>query len=279
MQNICKFIPPNKTADHIQPINFVLETKQDTPTILSPCAVYRMHFVVDGEGEVRCGDAVRTVRAGAVFFAFPATYVSITSTQSLKYMYISYIGIRARFEMERLGINYKNFVFEGFESLRGIWTESIAVSPEMIDLASESVLLYTFSQIGSRDLRGESDRERAQSDENFTLVKKYIDENFANSELCRDSIAERFCYDKNYISTLFKKKFQLGISEYINTVRINEAHAYIEQGCRSVSEVSAKVGFNDALYFSKVFKKKTGLSPKEFMQSLDKRDGGNEKKC
>lgn len=265
MQNICKFIPPNKTADHIQPINFVLETKTDTPVFLSPCTVYRMHFVVSGEGEVICGDSTRRVKKGDIFFAFPAVMESIISTDNLKYMYISYIGIRAGAEMERFGINYKNFVFEDFGELYELWAEALTCSPELIDLTSEGLILYTLSRIGSRLPCQQRNSNDPSTYANFLLMKKYIDENFANTELSCEMIAEHFCYNKKYVSTLFKRNFHLGIAEYINTVRINNACALIEGGHRSVSDLAKAVGFNDALYFSRVFKKKTGCSPREFI--------------
>ena len=265
MENVCKFIPPNKTADHIQPINFVLETNTATPVLLSPCTVYRMHLVTSGEGEIKCGDTTKRVKRGDIFFAFPAVMESITSIDNFRYMYISYIGIRAGAEMERFGINYKNFVFENFEELYPFWSDALASSPELIDLASESVLLFTLSRIGNRSPLKPRNAHDSSSDANFLLMKKYIDENFANPSLSCEMMAEHFCYNKKYISTLFKKNFQLGITEYINTVRINNACALIEDGYRSVNDLAAAVGFHDALYFSRVFKKKTGCSPREFM--------------
>lgn len=270
MQNICKFIPPNRTADHIQPINFVYETKTDPPLVFSPCTVYRVHLVTQGCGEIQCGDQVRTVKSGDVFFAFPAVYQRITSTQGLKYLYISYVGIRAGAEMERLGIHYKNFVFEDLEGLQGLWEDAIKASPEVIDLISEGLLLYTLSRIGNRTLGKERSTEPSQSAKNALLIKKHIDDSVAYPALCTGSIAEHFCYNKKYISTLFKKHFQMGLSEYINTLRINKACSRVEEGQRSVGELAAEVGFHDALYFSKVFKKKTGLSPKEYMLALDR---------
>lgn len=269
MSNVCNFIAPNKTQEHIQPINFVYETKTDIPTVLSPSSVYRVHLVTDGEGIVRCGECERTVKKGDVFFAFPAVCESITSTEHLRYLYISYVGIRAGAEMERLGIHYKNFVFEELGELANLWNDAIHTAPELMDLVSESLILYTLSRIGLRELRGEKSEKNSPSVANLLLVKAYIDERFSNPALNCEAIASYFCYNKKYISTLFKKHFQIGIAEYINLVRINNACVLMREGKRSIGEIASAVGFNDPLYFSRVFKNRTGSSPKEFMRAMD----------
>lgn len=268
MKNICNFIMPNKTAEHIQPINFVYETKTDLPFVLSPSPVYRIHLVTGGAGVVRCGDTERIVKRGDLFFAFPAVCETIASTDHLEYLYISFIGIRAGAEIERLGIHYKDFVFEAFDELYELWFDAIHSPPEVMDLVSESLILYTLSRIGSRKLGGERREKSTPSSANVSLIKAYIDDNFANPMLNCESIASYFCYNKKYISTLFKKSFQIGISEYINVVRINSACLLMKERGQSVGEIASAVGFNDPLYFSKVFKRRTGQSPKQFMKEV-----------
>ena len=58
----------------------------------------------------------------------------------------------------------------------------------------------------------------------------------------------------------------MGIAEYINTVRINHACALMDKGERGVAEIAARVGFRDALYFSKVFKRNVGISPSAYIK-------------
>lgn len=267
MKNICNFIAPNKTAEHIQPINFVYETKTDKPYVLSPCTVYRMHLVTGGEGVVRCGDSERVVRQGDLFFAFPSVCETITSTNHLHFLYISFIGIRAGAELERLGIHYKSFVFEGFGELTDRWSEAIHAAPELMDLVSESLILYTLSRIGARTLCEKTNEKSLPASANGLLIKAYIDKNFSDPALNCETIALHFCYNKKYVSTLFKKSFQIGIAEYINMVRINGACTLIQAGKQSVSEIAVAVGFNDPLYFSKVFKRRMGTSPQNFIKA------------
>ena len=99
-------------------------------------------------------------------------------------------------------------------------------------------------------------------------IQKYIDDNFFNQKLSLEMISKSLSYSPKYISSVFKKKFNVGITEYLNTIRIQNACTLMKQGFTSISDVSNQCGFADAQYFSKVFKQRTGLSPKAYIKSL-----------
>ena len=263
-ENICKFIPVSSTTDMIQTLNFVHETQRHEP-VEERLAVYRVHYVTDGIGTVRCGGVRKELRAGDVFFAFPAVPFVLEGDAAFRYMYISYIGIRANAVMERLRINSRNFLFPSMEELAPFWLEGISMCEELLDLSSEAVLLYTLSRIGARAHVGADNPTAVRSTEVFLNIKKYVDDHFSDSELSLDRIAEVFSYNKKYLSSAFKKHFKIGVTEYINTVRIHYACELMRRGYTGVTDIAAQCGYRDALYFSKVFKRKTGQSPKKYM--------------
>jgi YesN/AraC family two-component response regulator len=59
----------------------------------------------------------------------------------------------------------------------------------------------------------------------------------------------------------------VGFSDYITTQRIEKAKQLLLSGDVKIYEAAEALGFESAFYFSKVFKKKEGCSPKEFIQS------------
>ena len=99
-------------------------------------------------------------------------------------------------------------------------------------------------------------------------IKKYIDDSISDSTLSLEKISTALSYNAKYISSLFKRKMGVGISEYISTVRIQHACALMEQGFSGIKDISALCGFKDALYFSRVFKSKIGVSPSEHIAKL-----------
>ena len=70
------------------------------------------------------------------------------------------------------------------------------------------------------------------------------------------------------VKTLFDKYGDSGFVEYITETRIASAKEMLEQGDLKVYEIAEKLGYESAFYFSKVFKKVTGLSPREYQQSI-----------
>ena len=112
-----------------------------------------------------------------------------------------------------------------------------------------------------------------QEEENGTnqLVKRakeYIAEHYMENITLSDT-AEILGITGGYLSTLFQKSLQCGFIDYLNRVRIERACCYLEQNYFKTYEIAYKVGFRDEKYFSKVFKKVMGMSPKEYRMSVD----------
>lgn len=98
------------------------------------------------------------------------------------------------------------------------------------------------------------------------LVKtalEYIMEHYAE-EISLSGVAEMLGISVGYLSTLLNKELGSGFNDYVNQVRIDRACCYLEQNYLKNYEIAYKVGFRDEKYFSKVFKKIKGMSPKEY---------------
>lgn len=76
--------------------------------------------------------------------------------------------------------------------------------------------------------------------------------------------ARRFHLNKNYLSQLFKHETGVTFTVYLNTLRIEKAKERMMQTGETVTEISAKTGFNDFRYFSRVFRRMTGCTPTEY---------------
>ncbi len=95
-------------------------------------------------------------------------------------------------------------------------------------------------------------------------VDHYIQEHYMD-DINTQSIAKDFGFTPAYLSKLFRDYRKVTPSEYITSLRIGRARDLLAApNAPSVKEVAAAVGYEDPLYFSKVFKKETGLSPKNY---------------
>ena len=94
-------------------------------------------------------------------------------------------------------------------------------------------------------------------------VKNYIDLHYME-DISVESLADQFRISASHFNRIFKQNFQVNCKEYITGVRMDKARKYLAGPALTVSEVGSMVGYPDANYFAKVFRKRFGMTPKEY---------------
>ena len=97
-------------------------------------------------------------------------------------------------------------------------------------------------------------------------IKKYLDDHFPEHDLNLQTLGNALGYNPKYISTVFKQHIGMGVSEYLNSLRIQHGCTLIAQGFTSIGDISTQSGFHDPQYFSKVFKNHMGLTPGQYIK-------------
>ncbi len=92
-------------------------------------------------------------------------------------------------------------------------------------------------------------------------LAQYIDANLTDYSLCLSSAAEHMHMSIYTLSRLFKELVGQGFKEYVTGKRLEMAFGLLQSTDCSVTEIANKVGFENATYFSSVFKKHYGFSP------------------
>ena len=111
---------------------------------------------------------------------------------------------------------------------------------------------------------------RQQIQENKGIVSKvikYVDENYSDYNLNLSSMAEGLKRNSRYISRVFKEETQMGILDYINTVRINKARELMAERKYTLEELAAMVGYNNVRSFRRAFVKIMGEMPSTYMEN------------
>ena len=98
-------------------------------------------------------------------------------------------------------------------------------------------------------------------------VQQYIRDHLSE-RLTLNDVAAVFNFSPNYLSQLFAQNSESGFVEFVTATRITAAKELMASTDLKVYEISDKVGFDSAFYFSKVFKKLEGVSPREYMQRM-----------
>ena len=75
--------------------------------------------------------------------------------------------------------------------------------------------------------------------------------------------------EHSYFSRMFKKETNETLMMYISKTRIDKAKRYMEQKDSNLTEIAFMVGYDDYTYFNKVFRKITGISPRDYKKSME----------
>ncbi len=97
-------------------------------------------------------------------------------------------------------------------------------------------------------------------------------ENHLNEDLSVKTLCQKFNLSRSALYELSKENFNIGITDYIQLCRLNAAKKLLKTKKElSITEISELVGIKDPCYFSRFFKKHTGLSPKQYQQKSQNR--------
>ena len=94
-------------------------------------------------------------------------------------------------------------------------------------------------------------------------LENRIDQNINFAEM-----ATIFHLSVRHLNRLFKQNMGVSIGQYHEMIRLNLSKTLLKSTSFSIQEISRRVGYQDALYFSRVFKKQTKLSPQNWRKNL-----------
>jgi two-component system, response regulator YesN len=111
-----------------------------------------------------------------------------------------------------------------------------------------------------------NEREK-RSKKRIELAKKYISEHYKENITLND-VADYIELNASYFSNLFKLEVGTNFSDYLLEVRMQMARTLLRNPTIKVYEIGCMVGYEDAVSFGRAFKKKVGMSPKEYRDTV-----------
>ncbi len=115
-------------------------------------------------------------------------------------------------------------------------------------------------------------KETTHVSEAVSQAKAFIDDNY-NKEISLNDVSKLVSISPQYFSTIFKEEMGTSFVEYIRHKRIEAAKSMFKEKRYTVKEVCYEIGYNDPNYFSRLFKKMVGVSPTDYGQEGDSKEG------
>ncbi|EEQ57660.1 transcriptional regulator, AraC family [Clostridiales bacterium 1_7_47FAA] len=130
--------------------------------------------------------------------------------------------------------------------------------------AEKNILQQFFCEVALQNKKaGQEDMNTRRLNKIIHYIKKYYME-----PITLDSLCSTVNLSPSYIIKLFNHYTSLSPMAYVNRVRIEAAREMLAETPLSVSDIAAQTGFKDSFYFSKKFKAVTGITPRQYRNSL-----------
>ncbi len=143
--------------------------------------------------------------------------------------------------------------------------------PPLYELEIKSKLFEMFAIL----FRGFFERESItisitdSTTRNIKTILDYICNNYMNP-ITIDELANSVNLSKHYFMRFFKKYMGMTCVEYINDYRLKIATNLLLTTTMQITEVATNIGISNLSYFNRIFKKKYGITPKEYRRTMDK---------
>lgn len=227
--------------------------------------VYILHYITNGEGEF-CGEKFTKNNA---YLVVPNEIEKIISDKENPYeaYWIMFKGSKVSEILTKCNLPSHNSVFQ-FDKVdecsKILHNALFNIEPEN-DLEEAAIMNSAFYQVISLHLGNIQPSVSVNSI--AKKIKRFINGNYYN-DISIDSIAQSLNYSRNYLYTLFKNNYGTSPQAYLLNLRIQKAKELLtnEQNL-SINEIAHAIGYKDPLYFSRVFHKKTGVTPLEYKKN------------
>lgn len=149
------------------------------------------------------------------------------------------------------------------------------IKPELLQrkfvdeaVSNEELFKKTLEQVLSFALEFRDSKMTGKYGAVILKAKRFIEENYADPNTTLTTVAEAVCLSPNHFSTIFSQECKTTFIEYLTDVRIENAKRLMKETDMKGYDIAYECGFSDPHYFSYIFKKNTGLSPREYKLSV-----------
>lgn len=255
---------------HLQEIGS-LEAKRSHTSERSGLQSYLFFIVLSGSGSlVYEGRKHDLKEKECVFINCQRSYAHMTDSDNLwKLLWCHFYGPSLSSVYDKYCERGGRPVFEPSENtveeIKGVLSDLISISKSsdyMRDMLINEKLSRLLTLIMSESWHPET-RVSAPKRADIVSVKEFIDQHYVE-RITLDDLSTKFFIDKFYLTKTFRNRFGLPILAYIQSVRITKAKQLLRFSSKTIEEIGCEVGVDNPAYFSRMFKKIEGLSPKMY---------------
>lgn len=237
---------------------------------------FLIHYIVKGKGIFKVQGNTYELKAGQGFLISPGvvSFYQAYSNDPWEYMWVGFHGIKASEFLKRAGLHENSPVFTCAkdESLEKCLSSMID-SKDKKGVSDIKITGLLYELIAALVEYNSNSGTIEKEDKNikecyFHKALEFIYKNYSRKTTISE-IASHIGIDRRYLHSLFKESSGFSPQEFLIRYRVERACDIMKNQQLSIMNISASVGYEDSLLFSKIFKKIKGECPSSFRKKLN----------
>lgn len=232
---------------------------------------FTLHIIENGKGFIVCKGKKLSLTTQDMFIIFPGEEIDYypDSSEPWSYYWMCFEGLQADALVRQTGLSEEKPYFKKAvnREIMRYFTGAIDAFERKGAIVVECVgFLYVI--LGMLNRNGNNSGLVKSQDRYVKEVILFIYFNF-NFNITTDDIAQNLHLSPNYLCSIFKKQMKMSLKQFLTQYRMNEAYKFMQENKPGqIKDLAKRVGYSDQLYFSKVFKKMYGKTPKEMWAQI-----------
>jgi AraC-like DNA-binding protein len=238
---------------------------------------YLIHTVLSGQGEFAFRDKRYNCYAGDTFIIFPGELFSYQADEHKPwhYVWVAFVGHGAAALLDSLGVSREKPVITGslnpkvrsyYDQLLGCFQSDSL--PDLSNLEAGGWVRLLLQQFGLAERRHEAVKPASDTviDHVMKQAIQYLTLQYTQN-ISIEHMSNMLGYHRTHLCKLFKQTTGLAPIQYLQKIRMERAELLLDTSM-TIDQIASSVGFGDALYFSRKFRKWRGKSPSEYRKAL-----------
>ena len=157
--------------------------------------------------------------------------------------------------------------YDDYDSVRAAFLAG--VKDYLLKQEYDADLLLQFLEKIGKDKKNVSDKEEEIKDTSsryFSRFRKCVEKHYAEKDLKAQEVAEYLGISVGYLGKIIFKETGIHFSDYMNQYRIEKAKEMLVETNLKIYEIAERVGYNNVEHFNRIFKKMTGVGPRQYAE-------------
>ena len=234
---------------------------------------FHLHVILSGKGVLNVNGAETQLHFGQLFVTKPGedTWYRADREDPRSYCWMAYDGTEARHYTESAGlVNGTNWLNCRIDVTRFYtlvqsaleYSSNLTLSGDLNRLACLMAFLALAIESANRDSKTSPRKPEYNAKVYVEYAVNYLQANYHTAKI--NDVAQKIGINRSYLTSIFRQQMGISPQEYLMQYRMDKAREILLESDISIQEIALRVGYDNALTFSKIFKSYYGLSPAHY---------------